>query len=140
MVVDLVCDHGLSMLVLTDTQEGLQMGVVRELKFTSEVALDGVALETLGTISGAVAHFKSGFNRGAVLNDVCNTHEVLLEVSTQEAGVVALGGEAELGPESLEVLGVMLEVEAEVVFAFVGDVGALLVENFRLLVVLKMVL
>jgi len=74
------------------------------------------------------------------LSDEAKADEVLLEVSTQEAGVVALGGEAELGPESLEVLGVMLEVDADVVFAFVGDVGALLVENFRLLVVLNMVL
>ena len=74
------------------------------------------------------------------LSDEAKADKVLLEVSTQEAGVVALGGEAELGPESLEVLGVMLEVEAEVVFAFVGDVGTLLVEDFRLLVVLNMVL
>jgi hypothetical protein len=140
VVVDLVLDLGLSLLVLTDAHGGLQVGAVRELKFSSEVALDGVALETLCTVGGAVAHFKSGCNSGAVFSDVSDAHEVLLEVSTQEAGVVALGGEAELGPESLEVLGVMLEVEAEVVFAFVGDVGTLLVEDFRLLVVLNMVL
>ena len=65
---------------------------------------------------------------------------MLLEVSTQEAGVVALGGEAELGPESLEVLGVVFEVETEVVLAFVGDVEALLVEHLLLLVVFNMVL
>jgi hypothetical protein len=140
VVVDLVLDLGLNLLVLANAHGSLQVGAIRELKFSSEVGRDGVALETLSTIGGAVAHFMSGSNCGAPFSDVSNAHKVLLEVSTQEAGVVALGGEAELGPESLEVLGVMLEVDADVVFAFVGDVGALLVENFRLLVVLNMVL
>lgn len=71
---------------------------------------------------------------------MANAHEVLLEVSTQEAGVVALGGEAELGPKSLEVLGVVLEVEAEVVLAFMSKVEALFVGDFLLLVVLNVVL
>lgn len=72
--------------------------------------------------------------------DGTDAHEVLLEVSTQEAGVVALGGEAELGPKSLEVLGVVLEVEAEVVLAFMSKVEALFVGDFLLLVVLNVVL
>jgi len=99
-----------------------------------------LALETLGTVGSVVACVNGGNNRGAVLGYGSNAHEVLLEVSTQEAGVVALGGEAELGPESLEVLGVVFEVETEVVLAFVGDVEALLVEHLLLLVVFNMVL
>jgi len=60
--------------------------------------------ETLGTVGGAVAYFPSSCNWGADLGEVSDAYKVLLEVSTQEAGVVALGGEAELGPESLKVL------------------------------------
>lgn len=140
VLVDLVLDLNLGGVVLTGTGVGLQMGVVGELKFSSNSKLNWLALETLGTVGSVVACFNGGNNRGAVLGYGSNAHEVLLEVSTQEAGVVALGGEAELGPESLEVLGVVFEVETEVVLAFVGDVEALLVEHLLLLVVFNMVL
>ena len=140
VVVHLVINLNLSGVVFAGAGVSLQDDLVRELEFGTGSNLDGEALEALGTVSGVVGEFQSAGKRRAVLLDVANAHEVLLEVSTQEAGVVALGGEAELGPESLEVLGVVLEVEAEVVLAFVGEVEALLVEDFLLLVVLNLVL
>lgn len=140
VVVHLVINLNLSGVVFAGAGVSLQDDLVRELEFGTGSNLDGEALEALGTVSGVVGEFQSAGKRRTVLLDVANAHEVLLEVSTQEAGVVALGGEAELGPESLEVLGVVLEVEAEVVLAFVGEVEALLVEDFLLLVVLNLVL
>jgi hypothetical protein len=140
VVVHLVINLKLSGVVLTGAGVSLQVNLFGELEFSTGSNLDGEALEALSTVGGVVGELQGAGEGRAVLLNVANAHEMLLEVSTQEAGVVALGGEAELGPESLEVLGVVLKVEAEVVLAFVGEVEALLVEDFLLLVVLNVVL
>lgn len=127
LVVNFVIKLELSGVVLTGAGVSLQGDLFGEFVFSTSSDLNREALEAFSTVGRVVGELHGATAGTAKLLDVTNAHEMLLEVGTQEAGVVALGGEAELGPESLEVLGVVLKVEAEVVLAFVGEIEALLV-------------
>jgi hypothetical protein len=78
-----------------------------------------------------------------VLVDGTRAHEVLLKVGTDESALAVLGilgSPCELGPELLEVLGVVFEVDASVVLVVVGEAEARLDLDLCFVVVLNVFL
>ena len=100
---------------------------------------DWLSTQSLCTISSIVLQFVSMSYVFSVVVETSQAHKMLLEVNTDEARVVfSRRSKGKLTPKSLEILGVMLSIETNVVLLFVGNVKSLLDQNFTLLVYFNM--
>lgn len=77
----------------------------------------------------------------AVFVEVADAHKMLLQISAYEVRVGSIfRSPGSLSPQSLEILQVVLEVHAEVVFVLMSNVQARLEFGFTLVVVLEVFL
>lgn len=143
VVVHLVVHLHLHAVVLVPPGVGLEMGGIGEFVLCAGLEADWGAFEMLGAISSVVGHFISVMGVIVVLVDGTRAHEVLLKVGADESALAVLGilgSPCELGPELLEVLGVVFEVDASVVLVVVGEAEARLDLDLCFVVVLNVFL
>lgn len=135
VVRELVINFQASTVVLSNVNGGLQVGLVRKSVVVSKVESNWESLEAFSTISSVVGQFNGVSLVLVGVVGVTKGHEVLLQISTEESSLVVIWGEGKLTPKSLEVLGVVLEVNTDVVLVFMADVDTFFDQDLLLVVV-----
>jgi len=141
VVVDLVLNLQLGAVVLIQPEGRLHVGRGRVLILSSSPEADGQAIEALGALCGVIGSLVGVGDVCTVLVHADDADEVILDVSADSTTVVLfLGRPGGLSPEALEVLGVVLEVEAKMMLILMSEVPAGLELDLGLLVVLEVFL